>query len=112
MTAVYARPAQGRELDPASFARVTSAKVTDVSWAPDGYLKVTFAGTLTDAQTRAVREWMTSASDEDFARRATLRKAAASGAVNLAQMTAAYVLGDPMPAPAPPSTTTTTALKT
>lgn len=109
---VYARPAPGRDVRHDTFVDLTAAEVVDIAWEPDGWLRVTFAAEVDDITRRAVWERMVSHDWVDEARRATLRKAATDGAVNLAQMTAAYVLGDPMPAPVPPSTTTTTALRT
>lgn len=108
MADVYARPALGREVRPDTFADVTTASVVEVAWEPDGWLRVTFAADVDDATRRAVWERMVSHDWSDEARRIALRKAAADNAINLAAMTAAYVLGDPMPAPVPPTTTTTT----
>lgn len=68
--------------------------VESIRSLPGGLLEVTFADTLTDEQTTAAWERMTSRDDADQAARATLR--GADGAANLAEMVRAYVLGDPM----------------
>ena len=100
---VDARPAAGREVGASSFAGVTTANVVSVDWRPGGVLRVTFDRDLDTATLRRVRDWLVSDDDADFQRRGALRKAAADGATNLAAMTAAYVLGDPMPAPILPA---------
>ena len=58
---VTARPAPGREIGPDTFADLTDVPVTEVAWAPDGFLAVTFETDLTDAEAAAVRRRMISA---------------------------------------------------
>lgn len=52
---VYARPAQGRDVSAGDFADVVSATVSEVEWAADGMLRVTFDGPLTDDEALRVR---------------------------------------------------------
>lgn len=68
-----------------------------------GVWSITFDGVLTAAQERSAWARMESTDDTDQARRAVLRDACAGGASNVDCLTAAYVLGDPMPAPAYPA---------
>ena len=58
---------------------------------------IEFEGPLTAKQVDAVRARITSRDDDDQAKRAKIRAASAANATNLAQMLAAYTLGDPVP---------------
>jgi hypothetical protein len=99
MMDVTARPAPGREVDAATFLDITDAAVVDVSWRPDGWLRVEFARDLTEVEAGRVWGRMRSTDARDEARRAALWDAAQKGATNLAQMHVAYALDQPMPAP-------------
>jgi hypothetical protein len=97
-----------------SFADLTKARVTEiVEPRRGGVAWVKFADDIDEATQRAVAERMLSRDARDEARRAKLRAAASGKAVNLAEMTAAYVLDEPIPDPIPAtSATTATAPKT
>lgn len=89
-----------------SFADITDAPLVSISATG-----LEFDGDLTLEQVAAICARMESTDDADQAARAALRAAAAADATNLAAMTCAYVLGDPMPAavlPEPPPDDTTT----
>lgn len=66
---VIAKPASGREVDFHSFADLTDTPVTAVEWVPDGFLRVTFDGPLTDAEVAAVRRRLISATPAEEALR-------------------------------------------
>ncbi|WP_193613168.1 hypothetical protein [Nocardioides lijunqiniae] len=58
---VIARPAPGSEVDRLSFTDLTNVRVVAVEWIPDGFLQVTFAAPITDAEAAAVRRRLISA---------------------------------------------------
>ena len=66
------RPPIGANINPTSFADLTAKKVKQVSWLPDGWLRVDFDGDLTDAERAAVQRRIVSTSPAEEA----LRKAA------------------------------------
>ena len=82
----------------------TFADITDAPLAPGGIRSdgLTFDGDLTDEQQTAIWARMESRDDTDQARRAVLRDACTNGATNVDCLTAAYVLGDPLPSPTSP----------
>ena len=86
-----------------SFTDLTPARVIEIV-DRGGVAWVKFEGDVDAATQQAVAERMLSRDARDEERRATLRAAAADGAVNLAAMTAAYVLDEPLPEPIPPTT--------
>lgn len=88
---------QGRVVRSVGLGNITFSDLTDAPVASVTRTGVTFDGDLTDEQTYAVWERMTSKDDADQAARAALR--AADGATNLPEMLRAYVLADPMPDP-------------
>lgn len=53
-TVIRARLPEGRSIDSASFADITTSQVT-VEWGDDGRLRVTFTDDLTPAQRNAAR---------------------------------------------------------
>lgn len=93
--------ASARSLSRDSFVDITAARVLDIAPSADG-VAVTFDGDLDAAQRDAVWQRITSRDDVDQARRATVRDASDRQATNLPQITAAYVLGDPIPDPVYP----------
>lgn len=89
-----------------TFGDLTKARVTEVV-DRGGVAWVKFADDIDEATRAAVAERMLSRDERDEQRRAKLRAAATGGAVNLAEMTAAYVLDDPIPDPIPKTILTT-----
>lgn len=90
-------PVRRANLSGDSFADLTDALLLEI-----GRTALTFDRDLTPEAQTAAWERMTSIDDTDQARRAALRAACAGGATNVDCLTAAYVLGDPMPDPVYP----------
>jgi hypothetical protein len=62
---IAARPAQGREVSPDSFADITAVPVSAVDWMGDGLLRVTFDGAPSAVEQQKVRLRITSCDDTD-----------------------------------------------